>query len=74
MKKILLIGPRTNKNDPSNTGGAVVLFENLLAQLKQQNCSFNVIDTNKKNYTNSLIAYLAIILQIITKQTSCHVI
>jgi len=72
MSSLLLLGPKTNKKDPSKTGGAVVLFENLLEQLKKENVNFKVIDTNKKNYINSLVAYVSIFIQILTKQFTCH--
>jgi len=68
MSSILLIGPLTNKNTPSLSGGAVVLFENLLEQIIKQNIKYSVIDTNKKNYSNIIVAYLSIICQIFIKQ------
>jgi glycosyltransferase involved in cell wall biosynthesis len=68
MFKLLLLGPITNKKNPLDTGGAVVLFENLLKQLEELDINFTVIDTNKKNYFNSLIAYIIIIFQLIFKQ------
>lgn len=74
MYKILLIGPRTNKKDPSLTGGAIVLFENLISELKKKDIDILVIDTNKKNYLNIIVAYISILLQIIIKQRSCQYI
>lgn len=71
MPKILLIGPRTNKENPSYTGGAIVLFENLLTQMINQDITVEIIDTNKKNYYNALIATLSIFFQIIIKQSKC---
>jgi glycosyltransferase involved in cell wall biosynthesis len=68
MKTLLLLGPRENKIDPTQTGGAIVLFENLLEQCKKNKINFYVIDTNKKNYTNTILAYLSIIAQLIRKQ------
>ena len=47
MSKLLLLGPQTNINNPSKTGGTIVLFENLLTQVINQNISFILIDTNK---------------------------
>ena len=72
MNKILLIGPCTNKQDTSLTGGAVVLFENLIEQMKLQKINFKVIDTNKKNYPNTIVAYLSILLQIFMNQFSVN--
>jgi glycosyltransferase involved in cell wall biosynthesis len=63
MSKILLIGPKFNKNNPSKVGGIVVLFEDLIIQLKNQNIKFKVIDTNKENYKNKLIAFISIYFQ-----------
>ncbi|MCF6244520.1 MAG: glycosyltransferase [Sulfurovum sp.] len=68
MQKMLLMGPRVNKNNPSDTGGAVVLFENLLVELQREKYPFLVIDTNKKNYTNSVIAYLSIFFKLCALQ------
>ncbi len=59
MRKLLLIGPLTNKKDPSKTGGTVVLFELLLNELQERKISFDVIDTLKENYPNSTVAYFA---------------
>ena len=50
MSKLLILGPRTNKKDPSKTGGAVVLFENLIERLNKLNIDYVLIDTNKENY------------------------
>ncbi len=68
MSKLLILGPRTNKKDPSKTGGAVVLFENLVERLNKSNIDYVLIDTNKENYTNTLIAYISVIIQLILKQ------
>jgi len=68
MKKILLIGPRIYKHDPAHVGGAIVLFEDLLEQARRRSIPFRVIDTNKKNYTNKLVAYISIVFQIVTIQ------
>lgn len=65
MKSILLIGPLENKNDPTKTGGIIVLFEDLLSQFKIRNINFIVIDTNKANYPNIIFALLSIYLKII---------
>jgi glycosyltransferase involved in cell wall biosynthesis len=64
MSNILLLGPRVNKKDSTLTGGAIVLFENLLEQCKKQNINFHVIDTNKLNYFNHAYAYISIIIQL----------
>lgn len=68
MKKILLLGPRINRNNPSDTGGAIVLFENLISKIQSQNIDYMVIDTNKKNYINPVLAYLSIIVKILIRQ------
>lgn len=60
MKKLLLIGPLTNKKDPSKSGGVVVLFELLLKDLREKSVEFDVIDTLKENYANSLQAFFSI--------------
>jgi len=68
MYSLLLLGPMKNKKNVSLTGGAVVLFENLLEQMNEQNISYKVIDTNKKNYANTLVAYFSILFQLFIKQ------
>jgi len=64
LKHILLIGPLTNKKEPSKSGGTVVLFELLLEELRKKNIPFHVIDTLKENYFNALTAYIAIVFQL----------
>lgn len=63
--KLLFIGPMTNIQEPSKTGGAVVLFENLLQYCRENDVDFNVIDTNKFNYFNRLTAYISIFFQLL---------
>lgn len=67
MKKLLLIGPLTNKRDRTKTGGVTVLFELLLSELSSRNIEFDVIDTYKENYFNVFVAYLVIVIKLITK-------
>lgn len=64
MCDFLLIGPRTNIKNPSKTGGAVVLFENLIENLEKQKVSYLLIDSNKENYKSNLFAYVLIFFQI----------
>jgi glycosyltransferase involved in cell wall biosynthesis len=68
MSKLLILGPCTNKINQSKTGGAVVLFENLIEQLNKSKIDYVLIDTNKENYKNTTIAYLFIIFQLCFKQ------
>lgn len=68
--KILLIGPTINKSNPQLTGGAIVLFENLLNELEAQKIQYLLVDTNKKNYSNLIFAYISIFVQIFIKQFS----
>ena len=56
-----------NKSNPSKTGGTVVLFELLLKELTKKGIDFEVIDTLKDNYPNTLSAYFSISLQLIRK-------
>jgi len=67
MHKLIIIGPRFNTTDSQIVGGSIVLFEELIFQLKQQNIPYVPIDTNKLNYKNSLLAYISITYQLI-----CH--
>jgi len=66
--QILLIGPTINTVNPQLTGGAIVLFENLLNELHRENIPYLLVDTNKKNYSNTLFAYISIVIQIFIKQ------
>lgn len=65
-KKILFIGPKTNVSDPANTGGAIVLFENLLQFCREHQIDHNIIDTNKFNYSGRIKAYISVIFQLIS--------
>jgi len=67
QKTILLLGPRFNKKNPHIIGGPIVLFEDLLLQLNKNKILYIVIDTNKNNYANSLLAYLSILFQLLFK-------
>ena len=77
ISEILLIGPCANKKDITNTGGIIILFEDLLYQMRKSNISFMLVDTNKKNYPNIFFAMVSIYLKIIiksfyVKQVSIH--
>ncbi len=71
MKKkvYLMIGPCKNRKDEHRTGGVIVLFENILNYCKKHNYKYIIVDTNKSNYPNKLVAYLSI-LYFITKNIS----
>lgn len=71
MKKLLLIGPRSNKSDFKDTGGVTVLFELLISELEQKNIDFTVIDTLKANYSNLIYMFFSVIFQLF-KQVSKH--
>jgi len=66
-KKLLLMGPLYNKNNPQLVGGPIVLFEDLLMQLDKREIKYDVIDTNKKNYSSSIYAYFFIYIQFVYK-------
>lgn len=75
--KILLIGPRNLIKDTHITGGVVVLFENLISYCDEHAIQYNIVDTNKANYKNKLIAYIMILFSILintpkVKQVSLH--
>ncbi len=74
MHKILFMGPRFNKRNPEMVSGTIVLFEELINYMNKNEISCTIIDTNKKNYSNFLSAYLSIFLQIVTKQKKCYYI
>ena len=62
-KQILLIGP-CYFNNSDITGGIVVLFEDLLKYCDDYDIQYTVVDTNKANYTNKIVAYFSIITKI----------
>ena len=64
---ILLIGPCVNRKDSTKTGGAIVLFNNLLEEFNENRVDYILIDSNKKNYSNTLVAYLSIFISIFFK-------
>ena len=66
-EKILLIGPRFNKENPELVGGPIVLFEGLLQEFKKNNIDFSLIDTNKKNYRFLYTSYICIVTNILYK-------
>ena len=63
--KILVIGPCSNKKCKYNTGGVIVLFENWVEYCDNHNIDMVIIDSNKKNYSNVLVAYFSIIWQVL---------
>lgn len=72
FQKTLFLGPCTNHNHPEQTGGAIVLFENMLEQCRKNGLNFQVIDTNKRNYFHPLIAYISIALQLLRYQRDAY--
>ncbi len=57
----LFLGPRANQNHPEITGGIIVLFENFISYCDKNSIDYIVIDTNKGNYANKLLAYIQIV-------------
>ena len=70
--KILNIGPCFFKSDSLRTGGVVVLFEAWLQFCREQNVPFEVIDTNKDNYTFRLFSIVGIIARFVRKIWRCE--
>lgn len=65
----LMIGPCCYRSDTHKTGGVIVLFENTLEYCKKYKYDLIIVDTNKSNYPNKLIAYISILYSI-TKNVS----
>ncbi|MCX6149938.1 MAG: glycosyltransferase [Ignavibacteriales bacterium] len=65
MAKLLLIGPRTTRKNPEKTGGVIVLFEQLIYELKETNTEMLIIDANSANYGSRKKALLNIIYKMI---------
>lgn len=74
MSKLLLVGPCLNKKDSTQTGGIVILFEDLLYWLKTNSIPFYVIDLNKNNYTNKYVAFISIVFQLLWKIPKAQVV
>lgn len=70
--KLMLIGPMANKKNPEITGGTVILFEQILWDLKKMNISFIAIDTNMANYAGRLAGLLKIYKSIIRYRKSVN--
>jgi glycosyltransferase involved in cell wall biosynthesis len=66
-QKILLLGPRSNIKNPKLTGGEIILFEQLIKDLKKLDLVVSVIDTNMSNYPNMIMGIIQIYLQILSK-------
>lgn len=62
--RVLLIGPRLS---PKGYGGVVVLFEDLIEQLKSFQLEFEVIDSNRFNYKNSFSCVFYVLFSFIKK-------
>ncbi|NPA81727.1 MAG: glycosyltransferase family 4 protein [Epsilonproteobacteria bacterium] len=62
-KRLLLIGPRLTKNDPTITGGTMILFERLLRDLDKLGVEYKTIDTNALNYKNFAHAWFSAVFQ-----------
>ncbi len=69
--KLLLLGPGINKRNPEIASGPIVFFDGLIKELTNNNVDFIVIDTNKKNYANYVVAYSSIIFQLLFNQKKC---
>lgn len=74
MQRILLIGPKENRRDSSATGGAIVLFANLLEYMEKEQLLYRVIDTNKENYNSTIGAYISMVSQILFRHYGCSII
>lgn len=72
--KLLLMGPRYMKKDKSMVSGTIILFENLIHELKKNNTFFEVIDTNKYNYPSYKLGYFYIIMELLKKAGSTDTI
>lgn len=64
MNKIILVGPCKNKSSKS-TGGAVVLFEQLIDALDNLEIDYILIDSNKNNYKSKFCAVYIIYKKIV---------
>jgi glycosyltransferase involved in cell wall biosynthesis len=67
VRKLLLIGPLTNRENPSKTGGTVVLFVHLHQEFRERNIDFDVIDSLKENYPHPAVAFISVMFQLIKR-------
>ncbi len=70
-KKLLLIGPRFTKKDPTITGGTMILFERLLDDLDKLGVEYEAIDTNALNYKNFVHAWFSAMGEFLKKVKKC---
>lgn len=70
-RKYLLVGKRRTHNNPSEAGGAIILFEQLCKDFERFELEYVVIDTNYRNYRNKLVAYLSICCNTLIKSMEC---
>jgi len=64
---LLLMGPCFDKHKSQLTGGPIISFGELLKELDINKVQYILIDTNKNNYKNIIIAYLSISFQLFSK-------
>lgn len=69
----LIIGPRLHK-DGVTKGGATTLFENWIGYCDQHQYNYIVIDSNKDNYCNLLLALASIIIKLFRYAPKCDVL
>ena len=67
-KKFLLIGKLRSVSNPTNAGGVIVLFEQLINNFNERGANFRIIDLNNRNY---LIKFFSVII-IYVKLLFCH--
>jgi glycosyltransferase involved in cell wall biosynthesis len=73
LANLLVLGPQKSLSN-EKIGGAIVLFENFIEELKNNKVKFSLIDTNKDNYNSHLVAYFCIIKNIIKGFKKCDII
>lgn len=69
-KELLLLGPCFSAG--KSVGGIVVLFENLLENLRKKKVSFSVVDTNSANHSSRVTLWLVVGFKVLFGQY-CHV-
>lgn len=67
MNSLLVVGKKHKIGKIENSGGAIVLFEQLLKDFKEAEIRFDVVDLNYRNYSKSrFIAYIQLVFKLLT--------
>ena len=70
---LVILGPLENRANSKITGGAIVQLKHVLDELNSRGVVYEVIDTNKHNYTSKKDAFIAVVrkyYKLVRKETT----